>query len=276
MKQVLSLLLLGLIMTSCSTEEVQTNQSADASLQLVTATNDFSNLGIYKGVFAAPETSLSGTLIINAGQDQTTAVLSLTDKTEILFTANSSFTADLNPQSVTLESKSGTFNFKVNSDGTNPTVSNVTLFSTVGSILVAKETSTTAINAITGTYGCDDCADHPILSNLELQDTFIWNMIFEDDGVGEDLVTSQVTFGPSTVVSLGNQENPYAKIGDLIYSEMEGRFRFGAAGQVTWDATHMLSMADACNSIVGNWTLTSPAYTINGWLRNDLGCNNPG
>lgn len=273
MKQVLQLLLLGLIITSCSKEEVQLDQTADARLAINTEKFDYTNLGVYKGTFAALGEATRGTVVINTTKDAATAVLTLNNGSKIRFTSKSTFTTSSKTETLEFNSNEGSFNFTVNANGTNPLISEVYLDATPGSIVVAKSTSTREVKSVTGTYGCDGCDGHPVLSDPDVQETLIWNLIFEADGFGEELVTSQVTFGTSLFISEGSQADPYAVIGEMTYCDLGGSFNFGAEGEVNWEAVHMFSVTENCTSIIGDWTMSTASYNIEGWLRSDSGCN---
>ncbi|MDC7997806.1 hypothetical protein [Gilvibacter sediminis] len=271
MKKLLYVVLLGLLLASCSTEELNTEIKEGAKLTVFSST-DSSYLGTYKGTYAAFSSSKRGTVVINITETSATALLQFVDGSETLMTGTGS-TGVTGMKTYSFNALEGSFNFSVAADGTLPTASSVSLTEGAGSIVLAKDVTATPIRLATGTFGCEDCGDHPVLSDENAQSSFIWNMILPLDEFGESLVITQVSFGDSWFVANGTLHEAYDKIGLLVYNDLSGSFPFGASGEITWDATQMFSLDGACIDVRGNWTMTSPSYEIEGWIKSDSSCN---
>ena len=271
MKKLLTVVLMGLILTSCSKEDVNQENPADFKLTIINNT-DFSSQGTYKGVFAAFGSAKRGNVEITITDSAANASIQFEDGSELRLEGTSSFAAS-SVQSFRFVSELGSFDFTVNADGSNPEVSAVNIADAAGSIIIAKDIEATPIRTSTGTFGCDECGDHPILSDPNMQATFVWNIVFVGEGVEASTVLTQVTFGDRLIVSSGDLENPYNKVGSFVYNDMLGGFPFGEAGTLEWEATQMYNMEGTCVEITGTWNLSSPAYEISGWVDGDDSCN---
>lgn len=272
MKKLLYVLALGLITVSCSTEELSTELNEGAKFTVLTGT-DNSYLGTYKGTFAGFGTAKRGTVEINITETSATALLQFVDGSETLMTGTGS-TGISGMKTYSFNALEGSFNFSVAADGTMPEASSVSLTDGAGSIVLAKDVTATPMRLVTGTFGCDDCGGHPVLSDENAQSSFVWNMIIPADEFGETLILTQVSFGDSWFISNGTLHEVYDKVGLLVYNDLSGSFPFGASGLVSWEATQIYSLDGACVDIRGKWTVTSPSYEkIKGWLKSDSSCN---
>lgn len=272
MKKLLTLVLLGLIITSCSKDDTQIEQTADSKLAVV-SDNDFLSQGTYKGAFVTLGSSQRGKVLVQIDELEALATITLSDMSQISFTATRGISTETGAEEYRFVSEKGSFNFSVNADGTNPIVSATEINGLAGNIVIAKDLVITPVRIVTGTFGCNECDEHPVLTDPNMQDTFVWNLIFISGGVESGIVKSQVSFGDNIFVTAGSIDNPYNKLSSLIYNEMNGEFPFGAEGLIGWEATQLYDMEVRCADIVGTWNLRSPAYNIEGWIRNDDSCN---
>ena len=271
MKQIVCLLMLGLVLISCSKEDTSIETNTEANL--IAKGFDFNSLGNYQGTYVGTGTSERGQVIVNITETAARAEVILSDGQSLKFEAEKKAFSNFAEQSILFSGAAGTFQFQVEADGSNPVVSQVDLNNIAGNIVVAKSTSTTTIRSITGTYGCDDCDGHPVFSNPDMQETLVWNLVFQGDGTGLDIVTAQVSAGTRTFVMEGAQAAPYAIVGDMVYCDIDGDFRFGDLGLVSWSAAHMFNSKEACESVIGTWNFSSANYEFDGWIRSDSGCN---
>ncbi len=271
MKKLLYLVFAGLVMTSCSTEELTTADKG--AFNLTVLDNSATHLGTYKGTFAAFGSAKRGTVVITITESFATAELKFADGTSTTMTGTSSDSSLSGLKQYAFNAIDGTFNFNVALDGSSPEASAVSLTDGPGSIVLAKDTDATPVRLATGTFGCEDCGDHPVLSDENAQNSFIWNAIFSGEGTEAGLVMTQVSFGETWFVDNGVIFEAYDKVGLLLYNDLEGSFPFGDAGLVSWTGTQMFSVDGACIDLRGNWTLTSPSYEVTGWLKSDDSCN---
>lgn len=272
MKKLLFVVLMGLILTSCSQEDVQLENPRDFSLSVLDNTAN-SSMGVYKGTFAALGSAKRGHVVITVSESAADATIVFEDNSELNLSGTGSFSSDTSVQTYRFVSELGSFDFHVNADGTEPRTSVVDIADAMGSIVLAKEFTGTPIRTSTGRYGCTECGDHPIFNDPNMQSTFVWNAVFVGDGTASSPVLIQVTFADRFFVSTGNLQNPYNKVGSFIYNDMIGEFPFGEEGMINWDATQMFSTEGICVDIIGNWDLSTSTFEYEGWLRGDDSCN---
>ncbi len=272
MKKLLFVITLGLLLVSCSKEELETSQNNEVALKSFSST-DISYLGTYKGLYAELGSSKRGTVEITINETSANALLRFVDGSETLLTGTGS-TSLSGLKTFSFNAPEGSFDFSVSATGSSPTVSAVNLEGAEGSILIAKDVTATPVRLATGTFGCDDCGGHPILSDENMQASFVWNAMFIGEGIEESVVGIQVSFGEAIFLTAGNLYDHYDKVGLLVYNDMDGEFEFGAEGMITWEATQMYSLDGACVDIRGRWSMSTPSYEkIKGWLKSDSSCN---
>lgn len=271
MRKSVCLLMLGLLIVSCSKEDAGVDTGVENNSY--SKNLDFNSIGNYQGTYVATGTSERGQVNVTLTESGAKASVQLASGKELKFTSDKVSFASMTAQSTLFTGAAGSFKFTVAADGSEPTVSEVNLNSINGNIVMAKATSTTNVRAITGTYGCETCDDHPLFSNPDMQDSFVWNLVLEGDANGLEIVTAQVSAGSRTFVMDGAQADPYAVIGDMIYCNINGEFAFGEMGLVSWTAEHMFNDKEACESVNGFWTFSSANYNFDGWIKSDTTCD---
>ncbi len=272
MKKIVTLLLIAVVGISCSKDEavIQNDQESNAILSITKY--DSSNLGLYKGTFAAIDSKSRGLVKVELTTGLTRASVLLEDNTELKFTGHKNLNEGANNDVIHFTSELGTFDFTVNADGTSPKVMNAKINNQEGGIVLVKETSRAPVTAITGTFGCFDCPEHPFFGNPDNANNLTWNTIFQGDGTGADIITTQVSFGPRTAVNTGFQNDPYITLGDYSLCEVGGSASFGEAATVEWTGTHTYTTSRDCSSLLGAWRFQSSVYDIVGWIQSDERC----
>lgn len=146
MKKLLLSLAVSLLLFSCSDDNSSNNNSTDAPIAKATYNN--SNYGIYKGVFIGS----TGNIIINLNNDgNVSATLVIDDKT-FNFTSKTSITQNSNT-TITFTNNENKFDFTVGSDGSNPTVSNITISGHTGAAMqIVKEKSDAQVHCYEGVF----------------------------------------------------------------------------------------------------------------------------
>ena len=90
MKKLLTVVLMGLILTSCSTEDVNQENPKDFNLTIINNT-DLSSQGTYKGTFAAFGSAKRGNVTITIADTAANAVILFQDGSELRLEGTSSF-----------------------------------------------------------------------------------------------------------------------------------------------------------------------------------------
>jgi hypothetical protein len=114
------------------------------------AAYDKSNFGMYKGVFVGS----TGYIIININNtDNTISAKVVIDGDTLIFTPSNPNITQGNAINVTFKNGSDSFVFSVDGDGSNPRVTNINISGHNGaSIIIIKETSTSLVKCMEGTY----------------------------------------------------------------------------------------------------------------------------
>ena len=274
MKKLLSILFVSTLLFSCSTDsEVIDTKEQDVVQDLPALVKqgkyDNSNLGIYKGVFTTLD-----------GQNRATVLLELDGKNNPLVSFNfpngdlksfrseegSLYNKSQNQGAIQFEGKNFSFDFKVNSDGSNPIVSNVTYMGAKGDIIVVKETSKSAVETKTGTYSCLDCSGHPDLGKGYTQ-TF--NSIAQtQNGMGDGATFElQVTLRNWVYYGTMTQNSCVdAARGDITTCQLTGSID-GYTGTATVTGEHQYDNQDPtnfgdCSDLSGEWIYESPLFGV--------------
>ncbi len=269
MKKLLSILFISTLLFSCSTDtEVTETATEDAVLDLPALVKegkyDDSNLGIYKGVFTTLD-----------GQNRATVLLELDGKTNPVVSFNfpdgdfKSFRAaegfgerseGSSTGSLHFKGENFEFDFKVNPDGTDPKVSNVTYMGAKGDIIVVKETSRAAIITKTGTYSCLVC-NHPELGTGKTQsfNTIATSQSGMANGAAFDI---QATLGSRVYYGTMTQSGCNASRG-LTTCSLTGTINANS-GPVAVTGTHIYDSSGGvypdCSDISGDWVYNSTIF----------------
>ena len=272
MKKIVTLLFIAAVAFSCSTDEAINDTNIESNAELLISKYDNSNFGVYKGTFAALNTQGRGLVQIEINEQGQRASIVMEDNTEIKFVASTDLTLGADSGAIQFKSAAGSFDFLVGADGSSPKVFNVELNGNNGDVVLVKETSRAPVTTVTGTFGCFDCPEHPYFGNPDNADNLAWNIIFQGDGTGEDIITTQVMVGPRTETAVGFQNNPYLTLGDYTLCEVGGSTTFGAVGLVQWSGTHTYTTSRDCSSLIAVWNFQTATYDISGWITSDERC----
>nr|WP_288834109.1 hypothetical protein [uncultured Flavobacterium sp.] len=175
MKKLLLSLLACASLLSCSNDDNDDNNLSNSPT--ATASYDSKNYGIYKGVFVGS----TGTIVINLKNNGSTlsATLVIDGKTTI-FTSQDVVTEDSNTD-ITFTHNNDYFDFTVNANGTNPTVSNIHISGhPEAAINVGKEESDVQVYCYVGTFIEDGITGGTW--NLIIYGNKVTGMVLPNDG----------------------------------------------------------------------------------------------
>lgn len=147
MKKLLLGLLACTLLLSCSKDDNDDNNLSNTPT--ASATYDSKNYGVYKGVFVGS----TGTVEINLKNNGTTLSATLViDGKSYVYTSDDSVTEGSNT-AITFNNDDDSFDFAVNADGSNPTISNINIDGhPEATITVGKEESDAQVYCYTGTF----------------------------------------------------------------------------------------------------------------------------
>ena len=150
MKQLFSYLVACVMLISCSKDEDKNETGSNLSnTPTAKATYDNKNYGIYKGVFVGS----TGNILINFKNDGATLSASLViDDKSYTYTSNNSTTEGTN-STITFRYNNDYFDFKVNSDGSTPTITNIHISGHSNAVVqILKEESSAQAYCFEGTF----------------------------------------------------------------------------------------------------------------------------
>lgn len=175
MKKLLLSLLVCASLLSCSNDDNDDNNLSNSPT--ATASYDSKNFGIYKGVFVGS----TGTIVINLKNNGSTlsATLVIDGKTTV-FTSQDVVTEGSNTD-ITFTHNNDYFDFTVNANGTNPTVSNIHISGhPEAAINVGKEESDVQVYCYVGTFTEDGTTGGTW--NLIIYGNKVTGMVLPNDG----------------------------------------------------------------------------------------------
>ncbi|MEL6812709.1 MAG: lipoprotein [Bacteroidota bacterium] len=286
MKRILLALTYLFLLAGCSKEEaeVQTTQTANLAYY------DHSNFGTYKGVFASKNTDARATLELNIYESDNSSVKTAYAKAKLNFDDGSSYELTSNQEvlegvaitNLSLSSAAISFLFSVEANGSNPTITDVVFQGDASHIIIAKETETASVTAITGTYDCGSCNGHPLLSTSTTK-TFNF-LITESTTSNTRVVATQATLDTIVYTGIGIEDacvlNGNVLDCNLLSGDMTTNVGYFANGNpVTWNgnlASNNLpaNIGDICEDLNGVWQWPSNSYgLITGTFTSDINCN---
>lgn len=147
MKKLFSYLVACIMLISCSKDEDK--NETDGNTLTAKATYDNKNYGIYKGVFVGS----TGNILINFKNDGAALSASLViDGKSYTYTSNNTTTEGAN-STITFRYNNDYFDFTVNSDGSNPTISNIHISGHANAVVrILKEESNAQAICFEGTF----------------------------------------------------------------------------------------------------------------------------
>lgn len=150
MKKLILLLIFGFLALSCSDDD--SSGAPLSNTPTAKAEYDNSNYGIYKGIFVGS----SGSVLININNDGTVSATIVVDGKTYNFTTTESATENEDISGLTFTSGSLSFDFSVNSDGSDPLVYNIEFNNHPNAeISVIKEDSEHIVKCYQGTFNGD-------------------------------------------------------------------------------------------------------------------------
>lgn len=150
MKKLFAYLVACVMLISCSKDKDKDETGSKLSTTpTAKATYDNKNYGIYKGVFVGS----TGNILINFKNDGATLSASLViDGKSYTYTSNNSTTEGTN-STITFRNNNDYFDFKVNSDGSAPTITNIHISGHSNAVVqVLKEESYAQAYCFEGTF----------------------------------------------------------------------------------------------------------------------------
>ncbi|AVR45960.1 hypothetical protein C7S20_12230 [Christiangramia fulva] len=176
MKKLLSIVFISTLLFSCSQDngitDVQDEQTAQVDLEKLVAQGKYDNsqYGIYEGVFSSIDGNRATVRIAIQEKGNPEVTFNFPDGSKTQLKSSGLTKASGNTNTSNFSGKDFSLDFTVNSDGTEPLISNVTYMGKKGDVLIMKETSKNAITPRTGTYSCiSGCDTHPDLGKGKTQ-----------------------------------------------------------------------------------------------------------
>ena len=215
MKKLFTIAIFALLFTACSTDSEEiTGEQVDFATNQASGAYDESNLGIYKGVFTTLSSSARATVYIKIdGVGEPYVEFAFPDGDQESFKAASVISKNASNSTTNFTSKDFSFDFTVNPDGTEPTITNLTYMGEKGDALIVKETSKGAVETKTGDYTCesgcfgdeDDTVPHPELGEPGARQSF--NIILDNAAEGSSNITMQIILNRRTYEGSATQQN---------------------------------------------------------------------
>ncbi|MFC4634286.1 proprotein convertase P-domain-containing protein [Dokdonia ponticola] len=256
-----SLFLVGALFSCSNDEPINEDAISFGSFDLVSdlSTYQDSSLGMYKGVFTTTDSQDRGTVVIKVinGQTAEATITYLNGIVEFYKGAvqQTEFTAkdEMNIVFNSINSRSSSFVFNVDDDGSNPSTTEVISNSRAALITVVKENTRDAVVPLTGTFVTDQA------SVADASGT--WSIIFNTGtGQGNDTdITTQTIFNTVDLGSLtGSSQSGCVVDGDVTICDIQGMYTSQGI-EITWNGTHLYTTAVNCSSTSGTWS------TLNGF-----------
>jgi len=252
----LIMLLAFVFVISCTDDTTEINEAAID--QRLASPEAKTNLGTYKGVFTTLDSEFRGVVEIELSDISTSsltksshkAIITLQDRSIVYATSNAEINIDEPINNILFNSNEISFNFSVNSDGTNPVITNVVLNNKQADIILAKHTTRLPVTTFSGTYYCNNCGG---------SDTRSFNVIITNDGIGNQTYTTQMEFYGTAYPGIGMQDNCIndgtLTFCDAISGDAGSNTGFSLDnGDVVWDAEMSYSNdLSSCSEIIGIW-----------------------
>lgn len=282
MKKLFYAVIATFAMVSCTVDNNESlTNSQDLTYQIPV---ENTNVGTYIGVFTTHNSEYRATVEItiphvsNAPEVKNTyATAKLTFNTGAIVYATASRILEVDEQIENLEftTQNLAFNFSVNNNGTNPTVSNVVYNSLESSVLIAKDSQRAPVSPILGSFACTDCGTHPTMNSGVTQTFNILSVA--DNGDGTATLSTQVMLNETEFLGEGLQGNCVDN-GNLTTCDAIGEFEVANNPAVTWEGTHTYNNeatgSNDCSDFNGTWAWASTNWgELTGTFQSDGNCN---
>lgn len=270
-----SLFLVGVLFSCSKEEQTIEDTSAVSNLDLVADLSTYadSSLGMYKGVFTTADSQDRGTVEIKVINEETAkaSITYLSGEVEFFIGAVQQQTKlttfdGMNILFNSVNSRSSSFVFTVNDNGSNPTITDANSNSRASLITIVKENQRGAVTPLTGSF------------TSAIGGTGTWNIIF-NTGTGEtadtDITTQSifntVDFGSAT----GNSQTNCMTVDNVTTCDLAGMYTSGGV-DIDWSGVHTFLGSPNCSSSTGTWTAVAGGITSTGTYTTDIICTLPG
>ncbi len=268
MKKLFTLLFISTMLFSCSQDNEVANPEQEAlSFEQKLANGDFdnSNLGIYKGLFTTIDGQERATIFITLnGISDPTVEFRFPDFTKAVVRSSAKTNKGQAVKGMSFNEGDFDFTFKVNADGTNPVIENVTYKGQKGDAMIAKETSKAPLTPRTGSYTCvTGCENHPDLGKGGTQ-TFNVMATTQNGADNGATFSLQVTLKSQVFPGTMTQSGCSANGRGLTSCTLSGSIQ-GGSGSADVTGTHFydndnVAAFDDCSTFEGRWEYTSTHF----------------
>jgi hypothetical protein len=274
--KLLKLLLVISILWSCSPDTVDPTGTETTSNKIAFGQNDNSYLGNYRGVFTTNDGLTRGSVDITlTSNHEGIAKITLSTGEIIELQSNKvKLTSDNTVSNLRFVSGSNletSFDFSVNGDGQEPSVSNVDFGSKPSDVFIAKNTQRAPLTPITGTYSCSNCS---AVGQGFPRSGLTWNIMSIGAGNNQNFIT-QLSYGGRvyTSPSENNIQTNCTTSGGLTTCDLTGSIRI-LGYNVIWNGTHTYNTSNeiSCSSVNATWSAPLLGPGIYGNLVSDTQC----
>lgn len=288
MKRILIICATLSLMSACSVEEKEsTTETRDLTTQINT---EFSNRGIYKGVFTTLNAKFRATVEVHIPElgsnnfgsfpSRPTAFVRLNTGELFMAQAVALGEEERSITNIEFHSKDLSFLFSVNNDGTEASFSEVLFKGLEADIIAYKHTERNPVTPMTGTWDCTTCNGHPNVGQGGVQ-TF--NMVFTNAG-GDSDITTQSTTNSNVRNGIGVQRFCNSNGNDSFCRIESGDGAttvigfLANGGNVYWRGSHFFNNEPSangndCSGLQGRWLFESQDHgTLRGYFTTDLHC----
>jgi hypothetical protein len=257
-KQSLLLLLTLIMVFSCKQDEILDQDNGNEDLTTDISQYDNSNLGLYKGTFTTLDASERGIVevkVLNNVPSKATVTLvsGATYALKSIPLSSGRSVTNLEFTTVAENAVNLSFNFSVNEDGSNPSITNVILGSRASDIQILKERSNGPVALITGTWTCNtNCLPNMVGTNQTFNMTGTGGTFTPQITLNAAVYTGSATQGTSTVQ------------GDFETATITGSAQVPQGPgnpdrDINFTATHRWRTASPnCSTVTGTWNYESP------------------
>jgi hypothetical protein len=280
--KLLQILVMCCFVFACTKDTFEDKTADDTNQRIAADQYDNSYYGVYKGMFTTTDGLTQGNVVVtlsptNEGIAQIT--LSTGDIIELksskIKLGLDNIVSNLRFSSAGLSNIDATLDFSVESDGLNPTITNVTFDDKESEIFIAKNLSRAPLAPIMGTYACNNCPSFPSGSRRT------WNIMSIGAGNGVGFAI-QVSFSGRVYTETGTQSGCATSAGYTTCNI--GGFVTNVLGyNIQWGGTHKYNAGSAsnepqCAQVSGNWSIISgsgPFAGATGTFISNTTCTGP-
>lgn len=281
MKKLLYAVIATFALVSCSVDTTKNLSNSENLTYQVPVEN--TNVGTYIGVFTTNNSAYRATVeitipfVANTPESKKSfATAKLTFNTgEVKFATASTIVLEGEQiENLAFSTQNLSFNFTVNNNGTEPTVSNVVYNSLQSSVLIAKDSERAPVSPILGSFTCTDCGTHPTMNSGITQTFNILSVADNGDGTAD--LSTQIMLNETAFTGDGLQGDCLAD-GTLTTCDAFGEFVVSNNPNVTWEGTHTYNNeptgSNDCSDFNGTWAWASANWgELTGTFQSDDNC----